>query len=155
MPWDPSKRFTSKEARKEAALVAQRAYGEKRTALANAAIKGIEDDLLMSSLAVLTPYMRFNELSFDEEGNIDDSNLPDDIKALPDADKRKAVRLMQAGWMPSAECPHGVKVAHLTVMGIMKARAQVESGTKVINIETAQFPAPRAIPEYGEIEVED
>jgi hypothetical protein len=63
------------------------------------------------------------------------------------------------GNMPSSDIPHGVKLAHATMLGIIKARAQTETGTKVLNIEHAVFPAPaplsQQIPPEEIIEIED
>lgn len=93
-------------------------------------------------MKVLAPVMRFGEIGFDSDGNVDENTTPEDWDTLPRAEKEKMLRLAKTGWMPSADVPHGVKMAHATVMGIIKATAQENSGNKTLHIENVQFPAP-------------
>ena len=118
------------------------------------AIKVAEAQLFSDALSVIQPYMRFAELGFDEKGEVD--SIPFEWEGLSQEEKAKKIRLAKAGWMPSSDTPHGVKLAHATVLGIIKAKATEQSGTKVLNIESVSFPSPaQKGEEYEVIEVED
>lgn len=106
------------------------------------ALRVAEEKLFADSLAVIEPVMRFAELGFDEQGEVDMDAIPFDWECLPVQEKMKKIRLAKAGWMPSGDIPHAIKIAHATIIGIIKARAQENSGTKILNIEAATFPAP-------------
>jgi hypothetical protein len=114
------------------------------------AIKAAESKLFQDALEVIQPYMRFAELGFDDEtGEVD--SIPFEWEGLPEEEKKKKIRLAKAGWMPSSDTPHGVKMAHATVLGIIKAKSQEASGTKVLNIESITFPSPSQKPEEFEV----
>ena len=114
------------------------------------AIQAAESKLFSDAIKVLEPFMQFGELGFDDEtGNVD--SIPFEWEGLPEEEKKKKIRLAKAGWMPSNEVPHGVKMAHATVLGIIKAKATEQGGTKVLNIESITFPSPAAQPETFEI----
>jgi len=118
-------------------------------------IKAAENQLFNDALQVIQPYMRFAELGFDEESGEVDS-IPFDWEGLPEEEKKKKIRLAKAGWMNTSDTPHGVKMAHATVLGIIKAQATVQGGTKVLNIQSISFPSPAQKPdEFETIDVED
>jgi hypothetical protein len=114
------------------------------------AIKAAEEKLFSDALSIVQPYMKFAELGFDEvSGEV--SSIPYEWEGLPQEEKQKKIRLAKAGWMTSADVPHGVKLAHATILGIIKAKSQEQSGTKVLNIESITFPSPAQKPEEFEI----
>lgn len=114
------------------------------------AIKAVESKLFTDAIKVLEPFMQFGELGFDDEtGEVD--SVPFEWEGLPEEEKKKKIRLAKAGWMPSADVPHGVKLAHATVLGIIKAKATEQAGTKVLNIESITFPSPAQKPEEFEV----
>lgn len=94
--------------------------------------------------------MRFAELGFDDDtGEVD--SIPFEWEGLPEEEKKKKIRLAKAGWMSSSDTPHGVKMAHATVLGIIKAKATEQTGTKILNIESITFPSPSQKPEEFEV----
>lgn len=103
-------------------------------------IKAAENELLSEAMAVISPYMKFAEIGFGEDGEV--NSIPFEWEGLPEEEKQKKIRLAKAGWMPSADTPHGVKMAHATVIGIIKAKSSEQSGTKILNIESVTFPSP-------------
>lgn len=111
-------------------------------------IRAIEDRVLEDSIKIVEHVLNFAELGFDDNGN---PVTPESWEFLSLEEKEKRIRLAKAGWMPSADIPHGVKLAHATMMGIIKARAQVESGDKTLNIESIIFPTPRSEPKQLEV----
>lgn len=114
------------------------------------AIKLAESKLFTDAIKVLEPFMQFGELGFDDDtGEVD--SVPFDWEGLPEEEKKKKIRLAKAGWMPSADVPHGVKMAHATVLGIIKAKATEQSGAKTLNIESITFPSPAQKPEEFEV----
>lgn len=114
------------------------------------AIKAAESKLFSDAIKVLEPYMQFGELGFDNEtGEV--NSIPFEWEGLPEEDKQKRIRLAKAAWMNSAETPHGIKIAHATVLGIIKAKATEQSGTKVLNIESITFPSPAQPAEVFEV----
>lgn len=113
-------------------------------------IKAAESKLFQDALEVIQPYMRFAELGFDDDtGEVD--SIPFEWEGLPEEEKKKKIRLAKAGWMSSSDTPHGVKLAHATVLGIIKAKATEQTGTKILNIESITFPSPSQKPEEFEI----
>lgn len=113
-------------------------------------IKAAENKLFNDSLKIIEPYMQFAELGFDHEtGEV--SSVPFEWEGLPVEEKEKKIRLAKAGWMPTSDTPHGVKMAHATVLGIIKARATEQTGTKVLNIESITFPSPAQKPDDLEV----
>jgi len=114
------------------------------------AIKAAESSLFKDALEVVQPYMRFAELGFDDAtGEV--NSIPFEWEGLPEEEKKKKIRLAKAGWMNSSDTPHAVKMAHATIIGIIKAQAQKETGTKVLNIESITFPSPAQQPEQFEV----
>jgi hypothetical protein len=114
------------------------------------AIKAAESKLFSDAIKVLEPYMQFGELGFDNEtGEV--NSIPFEWEGLLEEDKQKRIRLAKAAWMNSAETPHGIKMAHATVLGIIKAKATEQSGTKVLNIESITFPSPAQPAEVFEV----
>lgn len=114
------------------------------------AIKAAEEKLFSDALSIVQPYMKFAELGFDEvSGEVD--SIPFEWEGLPEEEKRKKIRLAKAGWMNSSDTPHAVKMAHATILGIIKAKATEQTGTKVLNIESITFPSPAQKPEEFEV----
>ncbi len=114
------------------------------------AIKAAENKLFTDALEIVQPYMKFAELGFDEvSGEVD--SIPFEWEGLPEEEKKKKIRLAKAGWMNSSDTPHAVKMAHATILGIIKAKSQEQSGTKVLNIESITFPSPAQKPEEFEV----
>ena len=112
-------------------------------------LKEIESDLLNESVQIVQSVMQFGRIGFDEGGNV--TSIPFEWEGLPEEERRMKVRLAEAGWRNSSDFPHGAKLAHATMLGIIKARAQENSGIKVLNIESASFPDPA--PLVAEFEV--
>lgn len=106
------------------------------------ALKAAEDRLLEDSLDIVQSIMGFADIGLDESGNPDDSQIPDAWKSLPREHLQRKIRLAKFGMLSSSDIPHGAKMAHATAIGIIKARATENSGTKILNIEAATFPAP-------------
>lgn len=105
-------------------------------------LRAAEDRVLKQSLDILEGVMDFSALGFDEKGQLDENQIPFEWHLLPEAEKARKIRLARYGCLPSADIPHGAKLAHATAMGIIKARAQEKSGTRVLNLEISSFPAP-------------
>lgn len=136
--------MTKKDVKTQLALLnEQRSEIESLSkAYSSEAIKAAENKLFEDNIAILQTVMDFHKLGFDENGNVDESQIPFEWEGLPADQKMQKIRLAKTGWMPSGDVPHGVKMAHNIVMGIIKARAQEQTGTKVLNIESISFPAP-------------
>lgn len=113
-------------------------------------LKVAENKLFTDALEIIQPYMKFAELGFDEAtGEVD--SIPFEWEGLPEEEKKKKIRLAKAGWMNSSDTPHAVKMAHATVLGIIKAKATEQSGAKTLNIESITFPSPAQKPEEFEV----
>lgn len=117
-------------------------------------LKEIETNLLNESAEIVHSVMQFARIGFDENGQV--TSIPFEWEGLPEEERRMKVRLAEAGWRNSSEFPHGAKLAHATMVGIIKARAQENSGTKILNIESASFPDPAPlVAEFETIEVQE
>lgn len=103
-------------------------------------IKVAEDRVLAQSLDILEGLMDFSLLGFDEMGQVDENSIPFEWRLLSDHEKARKIRLARFGALPSADIPHGAKLAHATAMGIIKARAHEKSGPKTLNLEVSTFP---------------
>lgn len=103
-------------------------------------IKAAEDRVLAQSLDILEGLMDFSVLGFDSEGQVDEQSIPFEWRLLSDQEKARKIRLARFGALPSADIPHGAKLAHATAMGIIKARAHEKSGPKTLNLEVSTFP---------------
>lgn len=117
-------------------------------------LKTIEDEVLAESISIVKDCLNFADLGFDQEDN---PITPESWDALPFEEKERKLRLARATWMPAGDVPFGIKLAHASMMGIIKARATKESGTKTLNIEYASFPAPAPLAkkEYNDEDVID
>lgn len=104
------------------------------------AIASAKAKLFDENVKILETYMKFHELGFGEDGEVDESQIPFEWEGLSREEKAKKIRLAKCGWMNSADTPNGIKVAHATVLGIIKATAVEQSGSKTLNIETVSFP---------------
>lgn len=104
-------------------------------------LKLAEDRVLAQSLDILEGLMDFSMLGFDETGQVDEKSIPFEWRLLSDQEKARKIRLARFGALPSADIPHGAKLAHATAMGIIKARAHEKSGAKTLNLEVSTFPA--------------
>lgn len=79
----------------------------------------IEDDLLDKSAKIVDAVQAFAE--------IDPSDEHPPAEWVEKYGKKAAIerhRLARAGWMSTKEAPIGIKVAHDTMMGIMRVRSQ-------------------------------
>jgi hypothetical protein len=119
-------------------------------------IKAVEDRLLENSLNIVEGLMGFADIGLDEHGNVDDSQIPDHWHDLPKEERDRKIRLAKFGMLNSSDIPHGAKLSHATAIGIIKARAQAETGTRILNIESATFPSPAPITTtYEVLDIED
>ena len=103
-------------------------------------IKVAEDRVLAQSLDILEGLMDFSLLGFDDQGQVDAASVPFEWRLLSDTEKARKIRLARFGMLPSADIPHGAKLAHATAMGIIKARAHEKSGPRTLNLEVSTFP---------------
>lgn len=118
-------------------------------------IKAAEDRVLAQSLDILEGLMDFSLLGFDETGQVDERSIPFEWRLLSDHEKARKIRLARFGALPSADIPHGAKLAHATAMGIIKARAHEKSGPKTLNLEVSTFPTLAPLePEKDSIDAE-
>jgi len=104
-------------------------------------IKAAEDRVLAQSLDILEGLMDFSVLGYDDKGQVDENSIPFEWRLLTDHERARKMRLARFGALPSADIPHGAKLAHATAMGIIKARAHEKSGAKTLNLEVSTFPA--------------
>lgn len=140
----------------ESLVKAQRVeLAEESKKISQDMLRAAEDKLFSDSLEIVECCLDFAELGFDENGQVDENSIPEEWKRMDVREKEKRLRLAKANWMPSSEVPHGVKMAHATMMGIIKARAHQESGARVLNIEHASFPSPAPLTQYEVIEVDE
>lgn len=105
-------------------------------------LRAAEDRVLKQSLETIEGLLDFSALGFNEQGQLDENQIPFEWGLLSDAEKARKIRLARYGCLPSADIPHGAKLAHATAMGIIKARATEKGGTRVLNLEISSFPAP-------------
>jgi hypothetical protein len=136
-----SKKISQKN--NEVLLLQQRTDLERlRDTLPLDTIRAAEDKLLAQCIETVEGLLDFSALGFDERGELDEGQLPMEWLMLTPEQKARKIRLAKYGCLPSSDIPHGAKLAHSTLIGIMKARATEKSGTKTLNIEVSQFPAP-------------
>lgn len=108
-------------------------------------LRAAEDKLLHQCLEVVESSLDFASLGFLPSGELDEDSIPVAWNFLSDQEKARKIRLAKYSCLPSADVPHGVKLAHTTLVGILKSRATEKSGTKVFNLEVSTFPAPAPI----------
>lgn len=136
-----SKKITQKN--NEVLLLQQQTDLERlRETLPLDTIRAAEDKLLAQCIETVEGLLDFSALGFNESGELDEGQLPLEWLALTDEAKARKIRLAKYGCLPSSDIPHGAKLAHSTLVGIIKARATEKSGSKTLNIEVSQFPAP-------------
>jgi hypothetical protein len=111
-------------------------------------LQAVEDQVLADSISIVQNCLNFAEMGFDDSGH---ETVPPEWDDLPLREKEKRIRLAKATWLPSNEVPYGIKLAYDAMIGIIKARAAKESGTRVLNIENATFPAPSPLVQDLEI----
>jgi hypothetical protein len=112
-------------------------------------LRGLEDDLLESSLAVVGGTCDFAELD------------PEDFNTIPQAwidelgEERAAKkhRMAKAGWLPAKEAPIAISTATKIVTGIVRARATEKSGPRSLNINMVKMTAP--MPDFEVVDVGD
>lgn len=104
-------------------------------------LRAAEDKLLATCIETVEGILDFSALGY-IDGKLDEGQLPFEWGLLTPEQKARKIRLAQYGCLPSADIPHGAKMAHATLIGIIKARATEKSGTKILNLEVSQFPAP-------------
>ena len=105
-------------------------------------LRAAEDKLLDQCIKTVEGILDFSALGFDETGKVDENQLPIEWSLLTPSEKARKIRLAKYGCLPSADIPHGAKMAHQTLVGIIKARATENSGTRILNLEVSTFPAP-------------
>lgn len=107
-------------------------------------VRASEDRLLKQCFDIMEGTLDFAALGY-TDGQIDESGLPAAWTFLSPEEKARKIRLAQYGCLPSGDVPYGVKAAFSTAVGIIKARATENSGTKVLNLEVSTFPAPSPV----------
>lgn len=113
-----------------------------RSTLSQDSIRAAEDKILVQCMETVEGLLDFSALGFDTSGNIDENRLPEAWSRLTIDEKARKIRLARYGCLPSSDIPHGAKLAHATMIGIIRARAQEKSGTKILNLEVSTFPNP-------------
>lgn len=108
-------------------------------------LRASEDRLLAQCIETVEGLLDFSALGYDENGQLDENQVPFEWGLLSPNEKARKIRLARYGCLPSADIPHGAKLAHQTLIGIIKARAQEKSGTRVLNLEVSTFPAPAPV----------
>lgn len=137
---------TTKQKNTAQLMLQQRQEIEKtRATLSVESIRAAEDKLLHQCLGIVESSLDFASLGFDEAGILDETQLPAAWTFLSDEDKARKIRLAKYACLPTKDVPHGVKMAHEMLIGIIKARATENSGTKVLNLEVSTFPAPSPV----------
>ena len=137
---------TTKQKNTELLLVQQKADIERlRESMPLDALRAAEDKLLAQSVEIVEGLLDFSALGYDDKGQLDEGQLPFEWGLLTPDQKARKIRLARYGCMSSNEIPHGAKMAHATLIGIIKARATEKSGTKILNLEVSTFPAPAPI----------
>lgn len=104
-------------------------------------VRASEDKLLKQCFDIMEGTLDFASLGY-TDGQIDEAGLPASWSFLTPEEKARKIRLAGYGCLPSGDVPFGVKAAFSTAVGIIKARATENSGTKVLNLEVSTFPAP-------------
>jgi hypothetical protein len=136
-----AKKITQKN--NELLLAQQKTELDKlRDTLSLDTLRAAEDKLLAQSLEIVEGSFDFASLGYDEHGELDENQLPLEWGLLSPNEKARKIRLAKYACLPSGEVPFGMKAAHAMAIGIIKARAQEKSGTKILNLEVSQFPAP-------------
>jgi hypothetical protein len=105
-------------------------------------IRAAEDKLLVSCLEIVESSLDFASLGFNADGEVDEKHLPFEWGLLTPEQKARKIRLAKYACLPTQQIPHGVKLAHATLIGIIKSRATEKAGTKIFNLEVSTFPAP-------------
>lgn len=109
-------------------------------------LRGIEDELLRSSMGVVDSVLAFKDIDPAEEG------VPEEwVKKYGRLEAMKRQKLARAGWMPQAELPAGINIAYKLMVGIVKARATENPRTQQLNITMVQMTAPP--PQFPVIDV--
>lgn len=136
-----SKKITQKN--NEMLLAQQRTELDKlRESVPLDTLRVAEDKLLAQCIEIVEGSLDFASLGFNERGELDEDSLPFEWSLLTPDQKARKIRLAKYNCLPSSDVPHGVKLAHSTLIGIMKSRATEKSGAKVFNLEVSTFPAP-------------
>lgn len=113
-----------------------------RESLPADALRAAEDKLLAQCLDIIAGSLDFAALGFNEDGTVDEGSVPISWEDLPLDVKARKIRLAKYGCLTTANVPHGVKMAQQTAIGIIKARHQDNTATRVFNMEVSLFPAP-------------
>lgn len=123
----------------------------KADGLTKESLRAAEDRLLQQCMETVEGLLDFSALDFTEKGELDENQLPEAWSKLSLDEKAKKIRLARYGCLPSSDIPHGAKLAHATLIGIIKARATENSGTKIFNMEVSTFPAPAPLKKADDI----
>lgn len=121
-----------------------------RGSLPSDMLRAAEDKLLAQCITTVEGLLDFSALGFDQAGNLDEDGIPAAWEFLSVEEKARKIRLAKYGCLPSADIPHGAKLAHSTLIGIIKARSQEKSGTKNFFMEVSTFPAPAPLTQSPE-----
>lgn len=121
-----------------------------RSELSVESLRAAEDKLLAQCMEQVEGLLDFSLLGFDDKGNWD-GETPPEWDVLTIEQKTRKIRLAKYGCMTSTDIPHAAKMAHATMIGIIKARAQEKGGTKILNLEVSTFPAPKPLKQTPEI----
>lgn len=137
---------TTKQKNQVQLMLQQRQELEKtKASLSLESLRAAEDKLLHQCLGIVESSLDFASLGFDESGQVDETQLPAAWAFLSDEEKARKIRLAKYACLPTKDVPHGVKMANEMLIGIIRARAQENSGTKVLNLEVSTFPAPSPV----------
>lgn len=101
-----------------------------------AALRGLETELLEECIVVSRDTLRFREIS--EEQDMPPQEWVDEV-GLDAAMER--FRCAKSGWMSRKNAPIAVQLAVQLGVGIIKSRATEKMGSKTINAVVVQFPA--------------
>lgn len=115
--------------------------------LQNERLQRVQDELLARSLSVADASVRFAEV--DPESVGPPQEWIDEV-GLQAATVRW--RIARASWLSVKESPVGIKVATSMAIGILRAKAQVESAPRVLHMEVVHMTAP--LPQFPEQEIE-
>ena len=131
-----------------AEIVPARPSGITRAELKEIELRGIEDDILCETSAIIRDVTRFRDIDPDSEAP------PPEWIAEHGADEaKKRFRLAKVGWSPKKDAPVGIEVARSVMVGIVKARATEKKGPSTLNVAFVKMTSP--FPQFLEMEVEE
>lgn len=121
-----------------------------RSELESDALKEIENKLLKENLKIIESVPGWTEL--------DPKNphlMPDGwIEEMGEKEATRKHRIAQAAHLSGSKSPVGLKMAHETVMGIVKNKGS-SGPTRQLNIQVVQLPIENRTANYEVIDVDD